>query len=236
MAPPALIQTRALTKTYGVGRAVLALQDVSLWIAAGEFVAVCGPSGSGKSTLLNLLGTLDQPTSGQVIIDGVDTASLRGNQLADFRRERIGFVFQLFNLVPELTALENVMLPLLPYQSKLDFRLPHRARELLDSIGLGGRLDHLPGQLSGGEQQRVAIARALINHPSLILADEPTGNLDSQTGGEIIGLLRRLNADHSITCVLVTHDGAVAAQADRVLPMRDGRIALRKARINIVRT
>jgi ABC-type lipoprotein export system ATPase subunit len=217
-----LVRVERVSKVYGNGATVPALKEVSLEIAAGEIVAVQGPSGSGKSTLLNLIGTLDQPTSGRVVVDGVDVGTLRGNALADFRRQKIGFVFQLFNLVPSLNALENVMLPLLPYRRGLAFNLPERARELLAGMGLGERLDHLPGQLSGGEQQRVAIARALINQPHLILADEPTGNLDSQNGQEILELLRRLNREEGITLVLVTHDTAVATHAGRTVQLQDG--------------
>lgn len=219
-----IVQTESLGKTYGDGAAVRALDEVTLSIVSGEFVAIQGPSGSGKSTLLNLIGTLDTPTSGQITVDSVDLGTLRGDALADFRRAKIGFVFQLFNLVPTLNALENVMLPLLPYQRGLGFKLEARARELLTRMGLEERLHHLPGQLSGGEQQRVAIARALINSPSLILADEPTGNLDTKIGEEIVRLLRQLNQEQGLTLVLVTHDATVASQADQVVSMRDGRL------------
>lgn len=219
-----IVQIESLIKEYGDGTSVRALDDVSISIASGEFVAIRGPSGSGKSTLLNLIGTLDNPTSGRVVVDGVDIGALKGDALADFRRAKIGFVFQLFNLVPTLNALENIMLPLLPYQRGLGFKLEARARELLTRMGLEGRLHHLPGQLSGGEQQRVAIARALINSPSLILADEPTGNLDTKIGEEIVRLLRQLNQEQGLTLVLVTHDATVASQADRIVHMRDGRL------------
>jgi ABC-type lipoprotein export system ATPase subunit len=219
---PAIIQAEKLNKVYGGGTAVPALCDISLQVAAGEIVAIQGPSGSGKSTLLNLIGTLDQPTSGRITVDGVDVSSLRGNALADFRRQKIGFVFQLFNLVPALTALENVMLPLLPYRRGLGFKLEERAQALLTEMGLSQRLRHLPGQLSGGEQQRVAIARALINQPHLILADEPTGNLDSKRGQEILSLLHQLNQEQGLTMVLVTHDSAVAAEANRIIRLQDG--------------
>ncbi|NUQ84745.1 MAG: ABC transporter ATP-binding protein [Anaerolineales bacterium] len=219
-----IVQIESLIKDYGDGTSVRALDEVTLSVASGEFVAIQGPSGSGKSTLLNLIGTLDTPTSGQITVDGVDLGTLRGDALADFRRAKIGFVFQLFNLVPTLNALENVMLPLLPYQRGLGFKLEARARELLTRIGLEERLHHLPGQLSGGEQQRVAIARALINSPSLILADEPTGNLDTKIGEEIVGLLRQLNQEQGLTLVLVTHDAAVASQADRIIHLQDGRL------------
>jgi macrolide transport system ATP-binding/permease protein len=219
-----MIQIDNVSKVYGRNAAVHALKEISLTVPAGEVLAIQGPSGSGKSTLLNLIGTLDQPTSGRIVVDGVAVDQLRGNALADFRREKIGFVFQMFNLVPTLTALENVMLPLLPYRRGLDFDLRQRAESLLAQMGLGDRLSHLPGQLSGGEQQRVAIARALINRPRLILADEPTGNLDSKRGQEILSLLRQLNQEQGITILLVTHDTAVAAQAGRIVQLQDGAV------------
>jgi macrolide transport system ATP-binding/permease protein len=219
-----MIQIDNVSKVYGRNAAVHALKEISLAVPAGEVLAIQGPSGSGKSTLLNLIGTLDQPTSGRIVVDGVAVDQLRGNALADFRRQKIGFVFQMFNLVPTLTALENVMLPLLPYRRGLDFDLRERAESLLAQMGLGDRLTHLPGQLSGGEQQRVAIARALINRPRLILADEPTGNLDSKRGEEILSLLRQLNQEQGITILLVTHDTAVAAQAGRIVQLQDGAV------------
>lgn len=219
-----IVQIGSLIKEYGDGTSVRVLDDVSISIASGEFVAIRGPSGSGKSTLLNLIGTLDNPTSGRVVIDGMDIGTLNGDALADFRRAKIGFVFQLFNLVPTLNALENVILPLLPYRRSLKFNLEGRGRELLTRMRLDGRLHHLPGQLSGGEQQRVAIARALINSPSLILADEPTGNLDTKIGEEIVRLLRQLNQEQGLTLVLVTHDATVASQADRIIHLQDGRL------------
>jgi ABC-type lipoprotein export system ATPase subunit len=220
----AIVRTEGLSKRYDGDAPVLAVNDVSLTVSRGEFVAIQGPSGSGKSTLLNLIGTLDQPTAGRVVVDGVDVGTLRGDALADFRRGTIGFVFQLFNLVPALNALENVMLPLIPYRRELKFRLEVRSRELLEAVGLENRGHHLPGQLSGGEQQRVAIARALINQPKLILADEPTGNLDSKAGEEVVQLLRQLNSDNGITILLVTHDSSVAACADRIVHFHDGAI------------
>jgi len=185
-----------------------------------------GPSGSGKSTLLNIIGTLDCPTSGKVILDKVDVSTLKGNALADFRREKIGFIFQLFHLVPTLTVLENVILPLLPFRRKLPFRLTNRAKELLENVGLENRVNHLPGQLSVGEQQRTAIVRALINRPCLILADEPTGNLDSQSGKEVLRLLRELNRQEGITFILATHDRLIASQADRAVFIKDGRLVI----------
>ncbi|MBN1139139.1 MAG: ABC transporter ATP-binding protein [Anaerolineae bacterium] len=224
-----IVRTEGLSKRYDGDAPVQAVNDVSLAVSRGEFVAVQGPSGSGKSTLLNLIGTLDAPTAGRVVVDDVDISTLRGDALADFRRRTIGFVFQLFNLVPTLTALENVMLPLIPYRRGLKFDLQARSRELLGAVGLENRGNHLPGQLSGGEQQRVAIARALINHPRLILADEPTGNLDSKAGEEVVQLLRQLNRDSGITILLVTHDSSVAACADRIVHFQDGSVVQSQA-------
>ena len=224
-----IVRTEGLSKRYDGDAPVQAVNDVSLAVSRGEFVAVQGPSGSGKSTLLNLIGTLDAPTAGRVVVDDVDISTLRGDALADFRRRTIGFVFQLFNLVPTLTALENVMLPLIPYRRGLKFDLQARSRELLGAVGLENRGHHLPGQLSGGEQQRVAIARALINHPRLILADEPTGNLDSKAGEEVVQLLRQLNCDNGITILLVTHDSPVATCADRIVHFQDGSVVQSQA-------
>lgn len=219
-----IVQADGLTKIFDHATPIRALDAVSFVVTGGDFMVIFGPSGSGKSTLLNVIGTLDQPTEGLVIVDGIDLSTLRGDRLADFRREKIGFVFQLFNLVPTLTALENVVMPLIPYRKELTFNLEARARELLEAIELGDRLRHLPGQLSGGEQQRVAIARALINHPKLILADEPTGNVDTETGEDIVQLLRRLNRERGITVLMVTHDATIASRADSVLHLQDGRI------------
>jgi putative ABC transport system ATP-binding protein len=219
-----LVETKSLSKMYDEGTEVHALDNVSMDILKGEFLVIWGPSGSGKSTLLNIIGTLDRPSSGKVILDGVDVSTLIGNALADFRRNKIGFIFQLFHLVPTLTVLENVILPLLPFQRKLPFRLTDRAKGLLEQVGLGKRISHLPGQLSGGEQQRTAIVRALINQPCLILADEPTGNLDSQSGKEVLRLLRDLNQQQGITFILATHDPAIAHQANRAVFIKDGRI------------
>jgi ABC-type lipoprotein export system ATPase subunit len=219
-----LVETKSLSKMYDEGTMVHALDNVSMDILKGEFLVIRGPSGSGKSTLLNIIGTLDRPSSGKVILDGVDVSTLIGNALADFRRNKIGFIFQLFHLVPTLTVLENVILPLLPYQRKLPFRLTDRAKGLLEQVGLGKRISHLPGQLSGGEQQRTAIVRALINQPCLILADEPTGNLDSQSGKEVLRLLRDLNQQQGITFILATHDLAIADKADRAVFIKDGRL------------
>jgi len=219
-----IIRAEHLRKVYEAGVPVEALRGVSLTVEAGEFVAVQGPSGSGKSTLLHVLGTLDTLTSGRLWLLDTEVSSLRGDALADFRRERIGFVFQMFYLIPEMTALENVMLPLLPYRRKAGFDVEARAKELLARVGLAERMAHLPGQLSGGEQQRVALARALINRPTLLLADEPTGNLDSQAGEEVLRLIEEMRATDGLTVVLVTHDDDVAARADRVVRLRDGRV------------
>ena len=203
------------------GRAVTVLDGVSLDVARGECVAVTGPSGSGKSTLLGLIAGLDAPTSGVVEVDGIDLTRLDEDALAHFRRDRIGFVFQSFHLIPTLTAAENVAIP-------LELAGVREAREhaavLLDDVGLAPRAHHYPSQLSGGEQQRVALARAVARRPGLVLADEPTGNLDSATGASIIALLLRLNRERGSTLVLVTHDAALAGQADRQIALRDGRI------------
>jgi ABC-type lipoprotein export system ATPase subunit len=221
-----LVQTKDLSKMYGEGTGIQALDNVNIHVTRGEFLVIRGPSGSGKSTLLNIIGTLDCPTSGQVILDKVDVSTLKGNALADFRREKIGFIFQLFHLVPTLTVLENVILPLLPFKRKLPFRLTDRGKELLENVGLENRMNHLPGQLSGGEQQRTAIVRSLINRPCLILADEPTGNLDSQSGKEVLRLLRELNRKQGITFILATHDRLIASQADRAVFIKDGRLVI----------
>ena len=219
-----MIVTEGLTKIYTNGTEVRALDGVNLSVERGEFMAVMGPSGSGKSTLLNLIGTLDEPTAGGVMVDGIDVSTLQGNALADFRRAKIGFVFQLFNLVPILSAVENVMLPLIPYRRQCKFDLEGRARELLDAVGLAERASHLPSQLSGGEQQRVAIARALVNEPAIVLADEPTGNIDTRAGDEVMELLRQVCEDGGRTVVVVTHSPRVAAFADRVYFLKDGAI------------
>lgn len=220
-----LMECLHLCKDYSSGmRTVSAVKDISLQLKEGSFTAIMGPSGSGKTTLLNLIGTLDVPTKGKLIFDGVPVDSLTDDQLADFRRENIGFVFQLFNLIPSLDVMENVMIPLLPFRSELSFDLEDRAKELIEMIGLGERLDHLPGELSGGEQQRVAIARAMINHPKLILADEPTGNLDTSMGQEVMKLLKWLGDEQSATILLVTHDMKIASNADEILAIKDGMI------------
>ncbi len=221
MAKTPLIKTVDLTKIYGNGNEIRALDGVNTQIARGEFIAVMGPSGSGKSTLLNMLGALDRPTRGQVHINGQELSQIQ--DLDQFRARQVGFVFQLHNLIPTLDAVENVEVPM-QGQGRSRSARRQRALNLLEMVGLGGRLHHLPAQLSGGQRQRVAIARALANEPALVLADEPTGNLDSQSGGEIIALLRQLNQDLCTTFVIVTHDLKVARQTNRVLLMQDGQI------------
>jgi putative ABC transport system ATP-binding protein len=217
-----LVQTQNLTKTYGSGStAVTALNHVNINIHDGEFVAIMGPSGCGKSTLLHLLGGLDTPSEGAVIIDGTSIAEMPDNKLTELRRRRIGFVFQFFNLIPVLSAAENAALPI-----TLDGVKPAeataKAKEWLARFGLGERLSNRPDQLSGGEQQRVAIARALVAEPSLILADEPTGNLDTRSGDEIASLLRDVSKKYNRTIVMVTHDPRIAAYADRIIFLKDG--------------
>ena len=215
-----LLKVEALCKTYGSGEtAVHALKNASFSVPKGEFVAIVGESGSGKSTLLNLLGGLDVPTSGKVFIDGRDILSMPEKQLTVFRRRNIGFIFQAFNLIPELTVEQNIAFPLL-----LDHRQPNQAylEELLGVLNLKQRRSHLPGQLSGGQQQRVAIGRALMTRPALILADEPTGNLDSQNSAEVIALLREASRTYEQTIVMITHNRAIAQSADRVLQVSDG--------------
>jgi putative ABC transport system ATP-binding protein len=217
-------QLRDVARRYGDGAgSVDAVRDVDLTIGSGEFVAVVGPSGSGKTTLLQLLGGLDRPTSGEVLFDGRDMARLADGELARLRRDALGFVFQQFNLIPTLTAAQNVEVALAPRGLPSEERR-RQVGSLLDSVGLADRASHLPGALSGGEQQRVAIARALANDPHVVLADEPTGNLDSETGDEIIGLLGRVAADRRRTVVVVTHDTAIASRATRTIHMRDGRL------------
>jgi putative ABC transport system ATP-binding protein len=218
---PPLLSARGLRRDYEMaGEAVHAVRGVSLDIAEGEYVAIVGPSGCGKSTLLNLIGAIDRPTAGRVVIRGVEIGAMRDREATRFRLLNIGFIFQRFYLMPTLTARENVELPMA--EAKVPARARReRARELLAYVGLGDRERHRPSQLSGGEQQRVAIARALANRPALILADEPTGELDATTGAEMIALFRRLNADGT-TLVVVTHDEELAATARRVVHMRDG--------------
>ncbi|MEO6565872.1 MAG: ABC transporter ATP-binding protein [Casimicrobiaceae bacterium] len=220
----ALIETRQLTKVYHLGETeVRALAGVSIDVAEGEFVAVMGPSGSGKSTFMNLVGCLDVPTSGAYRFNGEDVAGLSTDALAGIRNRSIGFVFQQFNLLPRTSALANVELPLL-YGGVAPAQRHERAQRKLDQVGLASRADHHPAQLSGGQQQRVAIARALVNDPKLILADEPTGALDSMTSLEVMALLQQLNRDDRITIVLVTHEHDVATFASRLLTFRDGKL------------
>jgi putative ABC transport system ATP-binding protein len=220
----AVVRTVGLTRHYKMGDAyVEALRGVDLSMAHGEFVALVGPSGSGKSTVLNLIGGLDRPTGGEVWVDGIELSASDERVLTEHRRERVGFVFQTFNLLPRLTAEENVALPLM-FGGVPQAERRGRARMLLERVGLGARLGHRPTQLSGGEQQRVAIARALVGQPALLLADEPTGNLDSVTGSEIMALLRELNRERQLTALVVSHDAEVAAYAERVVKLRDGRV------------
>ncbi len=218
----ALIELKDIKKIYSLGEVdVSALAGVSLDIEKGEYVSLVGPSGSGKSTLMNTLGCLDRPTDGSYLLAGEEVVTMSADARARLRNDRIGFVFQNFNLLNRTSALENVELPLL-YSKQVSVRQRHqRAAELLDLVGLADRMDHHPGQLSGGQQQRVAIARALINDPSIIMADEPTGNLDTRTSEEIINLFRKLNSEN-ITIILVTHDNDVAENANRTITLRDG--------------
>ncbi|HDN79910.1 MAG: macrolide ABC transporter ATP-binding protein [Chloroflexi bacterium] len=220
-----IVRTEDLWKEFPMGSStVQALKGVNIEVEKGEFLCVMGPSGSGKSTLLNLIGGLDRPTRGRVIVKGKDLASLDENALALYRRQEVGFVFQAFNLIATMTALQNVELPMV--FARVPYRHRHkRARELLEMVGLGHRLYHRANELSGGEQQRVAIARALANAPSIILADEPTGNLDSRTGSEILELLRELNRSKELTVIVVSHNPMVMSYAHRVVHLRDGEIA-----------
>src|SRR3954451_1315842 len=228
MAP--VISIRDLVKTYHVGEVtVRALRGANLDVEAGEFVAVTGPSGSGKSTLMHILGCLDRPTSGTYVLDGKDVSRMSKDELAIIRNKKIGFVFQGFNLLSRTTALDNVELPLLyntgDHRMKASER-HKRAKEVLEIVGLGKRMDHYPNQLSGGQQQRVAIARALINQPSILLADEPTGNLDTRTSIEVMDIFQKLNMERGITVVLITHEMDIAEHGTRVVKFRDGRIQI----------
>ncbi len=221
-----LIEIRNLTKVYGSGEvAVHALDGVDLSIPRGEFAAIMGPSGSGKSTLMNILGCLDRPTAGEYLLDGRDVSQLGKNELAEVRNQKLGFIFQSFNLLPRLTALDNVMLPMLYDLNRNESvqTQQERAKAALESVGLGQRMHHRPPELSGGQQQRVAIARALVNNPPVILADEPTGNLDSHSSEEVLDLLHQLN-EQGVTIVMVTHEHDIALHAQRIIWVHDGKI------------
>ncbi len=217
-----LLRVEHLCKTYGTGEnQVKALDDVSFSVNRGEFVAIIGPSGSGKSTLLHLLGGVDKPTSGKVFVDGCDVYAQNEEKLAIFRRRQVGLIYQFYNLIPVLDVVENMTLPVLLDGQKVN---PKRLNELLDTLGLRGRERHLPNQLSGGQQQRVSIGRALMNAPAVVLADEPTGNLDSKNSQEIVELLRLSNRTYHQTLIVITHDEQLALQADRVIAIEDGKI------------
>jgi ABC-type lipoprotein export system ATPase subunit len=221
MGDKVVVEVQDLLKVYGDGHKIHALDHVSFTVREGEFVSVMGPSGSGKSTLLNMLGALDKPTSGRVIIHGQDMTQLR--DVDSFRAKTVGFVFQLHNLIPTLSSVENVEVPM-QGQGRAASQRRKRAEELLTLVGLGDRMNHVPGQLSGGQRQKVAIARALANQPAILLADEPTGNLDSQSGDEVMSLLEDLHSQHGMTIFVVTHDMNIARRTHRVLVMKDGRI------------
>ena len=218
-----LVEAINLKKTYMLGKVpVEAVRGVNMKVEAGEFVSILGPSGSGKSTMLNLIGALDKPTLGQLLIDGVDISKLNDNQLTDLRR-RIGFVFQFFNLIPRLTARDNIELAMsIADMDKSERR--QKATELLEKVGLKDRVNHKPAELSGGQQQRVAIARALANNPKFLLLDEPTGNIDSKTAAEIVGLLKKLNVENHVSIIMVTHDQHLAREANRTVEMFDGQL------------
>lgn len=218
-----ILRVENLTKTYGKGNtSVTALDNVSFSVNKGEFVAIIGPSGSGKSTLLHIIGGVDTPTSGKVFVEDQDIYSLNESQLAIFRRRQIGLIYQFYNLIPILNVKENITLPLLLDGRSID---EDYLNDIINTLGLEGRLNHLPNELSGGQQQRVSIGRALINNPALVLADEPTGNLDSKNSEEIVGLLKLYNQMYNQTLILITHDERIALQADRIISIEDGRIA-----------
>jgi ABC-type lipoprotein export system ATPase subunit len=220
----AAIELTDLTKHYKQGKNIVkALDGVSLGIQSGEFVAVVGRSGSGKTTMLDLLGLLLRPTAGRILIDGVDTGTLKDGERATMRGERIGFIFQEFNLLPTLNAIENVMLPL-RYRRGKDPDGKARALRLLEEVDLADRIDHKPSELSGGQAQRVAIARSLINNPTLVLGDEPTGEVDSETSTQLIDLMRRMNRERGVTFVIVTHDMEIANRTDRIIRLKDGKV------------
>jgi putative ABC transport system ATP-binding protein len=223
----AVIDIQSISKVYKMGDLeVPALRSVSLQVYEGEFISIMGPSGSGKSTMLQILGALDQPTSGEYYLDGVNVAKLKDNQLAEIRNKKIGFVFQSFNLLKRTTALRQVELPLI-YAGARD--RSKRAKAALEAVGLGKRMSHMPNELSGGQQQRVAIARAIVNNPAIVLADEPTGNLDSRSGIEILKIFQEMNRNQGITTVFVTHDTFVARHTDRVVMLRDGEVVADRA-------
>jgi len=229
--PEIVVETRGLTRVYRLGPTeVPALRGVDLVIARQEFVSIVGRSGSGKSTLLHLLGCLDRPTTGSVWLEGIEVTALPRRRLPAVRRDKVGFVFQQFNLLPHLTALENVLLPL-RYSRTPRREARRRAESLLAQVGLAGRLDHRPAELSGGEQQRVALARSLINRPAIVLADEPTGEVDTHTAAEIVALLRELNRAEGQTFVVVTHDPLVAAATDRTISLQDGQVTADERRL-----
>lgn len=218
-----ILRVENLTKTYGKGETqVKALDNVSFSIDKGEFVAIIGPSGSGKSTMLHMLGGVDRPSSGKVFIDGTDIYSLDNNKLAIFRRRQVGLIYQFYNLIPILNVEENIELPVLLDEKEVD---KERLKEIVETLGLSQRIKHLPNQLSGGQQQRVSIGRSLINNPAIILADEPTGNLDSKNSKEILELLRYSNKKYNQTLVMITHDKNIALEADRIITIEDGKIA-----------
>lgn len=218
-----IVEVKNLSKVYGKGEtAVTALDDVSFSVKKGEFVCIIGPSGSGKSTLLHLLGGVDRPTSGKVLIDQTDIYDLNETQLAIFRRRQIGLIYQFYNLIPILTVEENITLPMLLDEQKVD---PSHFNKVVDILGLDQRLSHLPNQLSGGQQQRVSIGRALISNPAIMLADEPTGNLDSKNSKEIMELLKMFNKTYNQTLIVITHDERIALQSDRIISIEDGKVA-----------
>lgn len=225
-----MIRLIDVVKEFDGKRKVRALDGVSLSIEKGEMTALVGPSGSGKSTLLNLIGTLDRPTSGEIVLDGVRLSELSDDEMTLVRRDKIGFIFQFFHLLPSLTCLENVALPL-HLRGWKRAKARERAAELIELVGLSRRMEHLPDELSGGERQRVAIARALSVYPPILLADEPTGNLDSHTGAEILDLIRDLHARLGATVLMVTHDAGVAASCERTITLRDGRLAGDEVRV-----
>jgi putative ABC transport system ATP-binding protein len=230
-----VLKIENLTKTYSLGkRNVTALSNLSMEVKKGEFVAIMGPSGSGKTTLLNVLGCIDKPSSGKVLLDNIDVAGLPESQLYKIRRNKIGFIFQSFNLLPYLNARENVELPM-EYSGKSKAERSSRAKELLATVGLSGREEHRPQRLSQGEQQRVAVARALANDPAIVLADEPTGNLDIKNKQEIVKLLANLNLSHKTTIIMVTHDGQVASHTERILFLGDGKITKEKEGMHLAK-